>query len=161
MDQSAGPMRNAGEPAAEKRSCRVHLGFGIEAVRLRRQLTRKALASRLGVTAKLLGYWERGSCRPPIEKLVELCRVLRVTAVEDLLAAGERREAYLLRRHDGPEISERRSEMSNEASNETSVTVPTVGIDPGIVPPEPDLKSERVQEEGVAPEPMPGPVQAD
>ena len=157
MDQSAGLMRNAGEPAAEKRSYRVHLGFGIEAVRLRRQLTRKALASRLGVTAKLLGYWERGSCRPPIEKLVELCRVLRVTAVEDLLAAGERREAYLLRRHDGPEDSERRSEMSEE----TNVTVPGVGVDPGIVPPEPDLKSERVQEEGVAPEPMPGPVQAD
>lgn len=157
MGLNAGLMRDAGEKDAERESYRVHLGCGIAAVRLRRRLTRKALASRLRVTAKLLGYWERGACRPPFEKLVELCRELRVT-VEDLLAAGERREAYLLRSHDGPEVSERRSEMSNEASNETSVTVPNVGIDPGIVPPEPDLKSERVQEESVAPEP--GPVQA-
>jgi hypothetical protein len=41
-------------------------------------------------------------------------------------------------------------------SNDTSSTVPSA--DPGVVPIEPDLKSERVQEESVAPEP--GPVQA-
>jgi transcriptional regulator with XRE-family HTH domain len=156
MDQSAGLMRNAGGTAAEKRSYRVHLGFGIEAVRLRRQLTRKTLASRLGMTAKLLGYWERGSCRPPIEKLVDLCRVLRVT-VEDLLAAGETREAYLLRGHEDPGGSERRSDMSEE----TSGSVPGPGSEPGVIPIEPDLKSERLQEEATSPiPPEPGPVQA-
>lgn len=155
MDQRAGLTRGTGERAAEKRSYRVHLGRGIEAVRLRRQLTRKALASRLRVTTKLLGQWERGESRPPIEKLVELCRVLRAT-VEDLLAAGERREAYLLRRHDGPEVSERRSSMANQASDETSITVTDADPAPGVLI-EPDLKSERLQEESVAPD---GPVQA-
>lgn len=148
MDQRAGLMRDTGERAAEKRSYRLHLGRGIEAVRLRRQLTRKALASRLRVTTKLLGQWERGESRPPFEKLVELCRVLRVT-VEDLLDAGERREAYLLRRHEGPEVSERRSDMSEETTITTELEPA-----PGVLP-EPDLKSERLQEEAVAPEPKP------
>ena len=43
-------------------------------------------------------------------------------------------------------------------SNETSSTVPSVEPDPGVVLIEPDLKSERLQEESVSPEP--GPVQA-
>jgi transcriptional regulator with XRE-family HTH domain len=141
------------EKDAEGEMYRAHLGCGIAAMRLRRRLTRKELASRLRTTSKRLGYWERGVCRPPFEKLVELCRELRVT-VEDLLAAGERREAYLLRRHEGPEVSERRIRMSNE----TSSTVTSVETDPGVVAIEPDLKSERVQEGSVAPEP--GPVQA-
>jgi hypothetical protein len=81
--------------------------------------------------------------------LVELCRVLRVT-VEDLLAAGETRRVYLLRGHEGPGASERRSEMSNEMGS-----TPSVETDPEVVLIEPDLKSERVQEEGVAPEPEP------
>lgn len=149
MDRTAGLMRDKGGRAAENRSYRVDLGCGIAAMRLRRRLTRKALASHLGVTARLLGYWERGVCRPPIEKLVELCRVLRVT-VEDLLAAGERRKAYLLRGHEGSGASERRSEMSEE-----TIQTPGEEVEPGIAPPDPDLKSERVQEEGVAPEPEP------
>jgi transcriptional regulator with XRE-family HTH domain len=155
MARNAVLMQSAGEELVERKARLVRLGCGIAALRLHRRMTRKALASRLGVSSKLLGYWERGACRPPVEMFVELCRELRTTT-EDLLAAGETREAYLLRRRDGPEVSERRSEMSNE----TSVT-PGVEIDPGIVPPEPDLKSERVQEEGVAPtSPVPGPVQA-
>jgi transcriptional regulator with XRE-family HTH domain len=153
MARNAVLMQSAGEELAERKARLVRLGCGIAALRLHRRMTRKALASRLGVSSKLLGYWERGACRPPVEMFVELCRELRTTT-EDLLAAGETREAYLLRRHDGPEVSERRSDMSNE----TSSTVPSVGIDPGVVPIEPDLKSERVQEESVAPEP--GPVQA-
>lgn len=152
MDQTAGLMRNTGERAAEKRSYREHLGCGIAALRLHRRMTRKELASRLGVTTKLLGNWERGACRPPIEKLVELCRVLRVT-VEDLLAAGERRKAYLLRGHEGSGASERRSEMSEE-----TIQTPGEEVEPGIAPPDPNLKSERVQD--AAPEPVPGPVQA-
>lgn len=149
MGRNAGLMRETGEKSAERETYRIHLGSGIAALRLRRGLTRKTLASRLRVTSKLLGNWERGSNRPPFEKLVELCRELRVT-VEDLLAAGERRKAYLLRGHEGSGASEGRTEMSEE----TSVT-PAVEVDPGIAPPEPDLKSERVQEEGVAPEPAP------
>jgi transcriptional regulator with XRE-family HTH domain len=140
MDQSAGRMKTTGEKAAEKRTYRVHLGRGVEASRLRRGLTRKSLANRLKVTPKLLGNWERGASRPPIEKVVELCRVLRVT-VEDLLDEGERREAYLLRRHEGPEVSERSSDMSEETT--TTETTPEPG--PGVEP-EPGLKSERLQE---------------
>lgn len=151
MSRNAGLMRNDGEKGTEREISRTHLGRGIAAVRLRRGWTRKSLASRLRVTTKLLGNWERGSNRPPIETLVELCRVLRVT-VEDLLDAGERREAYLLRRHEGPEVSERRSDMSDE----TSITVTDAEPAPGVLP-EPDLKSERLQEEAVAPD---GPVQA-
>jgi hypothetical protein len=46
-------------------------------------------------------------------------------------------------------------------SNDTSSTVPSVETDPGVVLIEPDLKSERVQEESVAPiSPESGPVQA-
>lgn len=153
MDQTAGLMRNTGERAAERRTYWVHLGCGIAALRLRRRMTRKALASHLGVTSKLLGYWERGACRPPFETLVELCRVLRVT-VEDLLAAGEKREAYLLRSHDGPEVSERRSDMSDETIGPGTDFEAAPGIQV-----EPDLKSERVQEESTAPKP-PEPVQA-
>ena len=152
MDQTAGLTWNTREQAAEKRSYRVDLGCGIAALRLRRRLTRKALASHLGVTAKLLGCWERGVRRPPFEKLVELCRVLRAT-VEDLLDAGETRRAYLLRGHKDSGASERRSDMSEETSVTTGEEV-----DPGIASPEPGLKSERVQD--VAPEPVPGPVQA-
>lgn len=146
MSRNAGLMRNDREKGTEREISRTHLGGGIAAVRLRRGLTRKSLASRLRVTTKLLGNWERGSNRPPIETLVELCRVLRVT-VEDLLAAGERREAYLLRSHEGPEVFERSNDMSEETT--TPETTPEPG--PGVEP-EPGLKSERLQE--------PKPVQA-
>jgi hypothetical protein len=40
-------------------------------------------------------------------------------------------------------------------SEETSVTVQIGGAEPGVVPIEPDLKSERLQEDSVAPDPGP------
>lgn len=137
---------------AERDFYLVRLGSGIAAMRERRRMTRKALASRLGISTNRLGFWERGGYRPPGDKLLKLLLVLEVSAAE-LLAAGDK-ALTRLRRHDGPEDSERRRSMSNE----TSSTVPSVEPDPGVVLIEPDLKSERLQEESVSPEP--GPVQA-
>jgi hypothetical protein len=104
------------------------------------------------VTSKVLGYWERGVTPPPGDKLLELLLVLEVAPAE-LLAAGEKKRSTRLRRHEGPGTSERRSDMSDE-------TMDSMEMDPGVVI-EPDLKSERVQEESVSPiPPEPGPVQA-
>jgi transcriptional regulator with XRE-family HTH domain len=73
---------------AERSSYLVRLGRGIKAVRSHRSMPRKSLASCLGVTCKVLGYWERGETRPPFDKLIGLWRVLEVTP-DELLAAGE------------------------------------------------------------------------
>ena len=147
-------LRRLGSRNAEKDTYLVRMGRGIATVRSRRQLTRKGLANRLEVTIKRLGDWERGVYQPPLAKLIALCGVLAVT-VEELLAEGEARVSTRLRRHDSPGTSERRRSMSNE----TSVTVESVEVEPGVVPIEPDLKSERVQEESVAPiSPSLGPV---
>lgn len=123
---------------AQRSSYLVRLGRGIQIVRSSRRIARKSLAGRLGVTSKVLGYWERGVTRPPIDKLIGLWRELDVTP-EELLAAGDqkltRRRAREARRH-----FERRETMSDES-------MPVVTVDPDLMGTEdPDLKSERVQE---------------
>lgn len=75
---------------AERDSYLVRLGRGITAMRERRQVTRKALASRLRVRLGVVGSWERGEHVPPGDKVIELMLVLDVTPAE-LLVAGERR----------------------------------------------------------------------
>lgn len=74
---------------AEEDSYLVRLASGITAMRERRGMTRKALASRLRVSTSSLGAWERGEHLPPSGKLLLLMLVLEVSAAE-LLAAGER-----------------------------------------------------------------------
>jgi transcriptional regulator with XRE-family HTH domain len=75
---------------AERDSHPVRLGRGITAMRKRRRMSRKELASRLAVSPNRLGYWERGVNLPPADKTIELMLVLEVTPAE-LLAAGEKR----------------------------------------------------------------------
>ena len=129
-----------GNSDAEEDSYPVRLGRGIAAMRELRQLSRKELASRLRVSVNRLGYWERGVNRPPGDKTIELLRVLEVTP-DELLAAGETTSTPSPVQ-EGPETSERRRTMSNGMEQEPVVVI------------EPDLKSERVQEEAVAPDPL-------
>ncbi|HEX3128131.1 MAG TPA: helix-turn-helix transcriptional regulator [Thermoanaerobaculia bacterium] len=126
---------------AEQDSYPVRLGRGIAAMRELRQLSRKELASRLRVSANRLGYWERGVNRPPGDKTIELLRVLEVTP-DELLEAGEVKTSTPSPDMDVRGHFERRRTMSNEMEQEPVVVV------------EPDLKSERVQEESVAPDPL-------
>lgn len=126
---------------AERDSYPVRLGRGITALRELRQWTRKELASRLGVSTNRLGYWERGMNLPPAQRTIELLLVLEVTPAE-LLAAGDEM-AVLSADHEGPGHFERRTTMSDETTN--------VEQEPGVMP-EPELKSERLQE--VAPDPL-------
>lgn len=128
---------------AERDSYLVRLGRGIAAMRELRELSRKALASRLGVSSNRLGYWERGVNLPRGKRMVELMLVLEVTPAE-LLAAGDETSTPSPD-HEGPGQLERRRTMSSETSS----------VEPGpVVVIEPDLKSERVQEESVAPSPL-------
>lgn len=124
---------------AETSSRLVRLGRGIAVVRSRRSWSRKSLAGRLGVTSKVLGYWERGVTQPPGDKLLELMLVLEVEPAE-LLAAGETRLPRR-RRHGGAAAFERRRTMSDETMVEPGPVDPLVGTE------DPDLKSERLQDE--------------
>lgn len=117
----------------------VRLGRGIAVVRSCRSWSRKRLAGRLGVTSKVLGYWERGVTQPPGEKLLELMLVLEVEPAE-LLAAGETRLPRR-RRHGGAATLERRRTMSDETQVVPGPVDPLVGTE------DPDLKSERLQDE--------------
>jgi transcriptional regulator with XRE-family HTH domain len=126
---------------AGNRSDLVQLGRGIREMRSRRSLPRKLLASRLGVSCKVLGYWERGQTRPPFEKLISLWRELEVTP-DELLAAGEK-ESTRRRAREARRQLERRRTMSDE----TSVVVEPGPVDPLVGTEDPDLKSERVQDE--------------
>ena len=87
-------LHDWGNSDAERDSYPVRLGQGIAAMRELRQMSRKALASRLRVSANRLGYWERGVNLPPGDKTIELLRVLEVTP-DELLAAGEKRSTRL------------------------------------------------------------------
>jgi transcriptional regulator with XRE-family HTH domain len=82
-------LHNWSNGDAERDSYLVRLGNGIAAMRKRRRMTRKALASRLKVSTNRLGFWERGVYLPPGDKLLELMLVLDVAPAE-LLAAGEK-----------------------------------------------------------------------
>jgi transcriptional regulator with XRE-family HTH domain len=135
-------LHDWGNSDAEQSSYPVRLGRGIAALRELRQWSRKALANRLGVSPNRLGYWERGVNLPRGKRMDELMLVLEVTPA-DLLAAGEETSTPSPD-HEGPGTSERRRTMSDETSSV---------LEPGpVVPIEPDLKSERVQEEAVAPD---------
>jgi ribosome-binding protein aMBF1 (putative translation factor) len=72
----------------------VRLAGGITAMRERRLMSRKALASRLRVRTTVLGAWERGEHLPPGDKLLVLMLVLEVSPAE-LLVAGERASTRL------------------------------------------------------------------
>ncbi len=165
MAQTAASLVYRGRSGARRGHYLHQLGSGIAALRARQRLTRKGLAIRLCVTSTRLGYWERGTCQPPVDVLVDLNELLGTT-FEELLAAGESNESTHLRSHEGLETSERRSPMSEMMNEETGtldmeITLPGVeGEESGISgsgPIEPpidlDLKSERVQVDATEPDP--------
>jgi transcriptional regulator with XRE-family HTH domain len=104
-------------------------------------MTRKRLASSLGVTCKVLGYWERGVTRPPFDKLRGVERLLAVTTAE-LISVGEKEMPDRLRVKEARRLFEGRETMSDE-----TIVVTEPVVDPLVGSEDPDLKSERVQDE--------------
>jgi transcriptional regulator with XRE-family HTH domain len=140
-------LHDWGNSDAEQDSYPVRLGRGIAALRELRQWSRKALANRLGVSPNRLGFWERGVNLPRGKRMDELMLVLEVTPAE-LLTAGDETSTPSPD-HEGPEAFERRRTMSSDMSG---VVEQGPVVLPGVI--EPDLKSERLQEESVAPDPL-------
>lgn len=75
------------------KSLTVAMGERILRLRKRWQWSQGALAERLGVTRERVGNWERGENAPPVEALVALGEVLRVSV--DELLHGKRRGRWL------------------------------------------------------------------
>lgn len=75
----------------EEEWLRQELGARITKLREERGWSREALAKKLRVSRGRLGNWERGENSPPLEKLVDLRRLLRVSLDELVLgkAPGE------------------------------------------------------------------------
>lgn len=130
----------------------IRIGSGLVALRKRRRMSRKDLANLLRVSPNRLGFWERGEYPIPSPQLCDLCEYLK-TSLAELLAEGKSRRSTYLQRHRGLGGSERRRTMSNETNGTEAQDIEvTVGTDPGVGLIEPDLKSERLQEESVAPD---------
>lgn len=54
------------------------LGQFIKEVRLKKKIKQTDIAKAMGYTSQFVCNWERGVSAPPMEKLRELCKVLRV-----------------------------------------------------------------------------------
>lgn len=68
------------------------IGDSIAALRRRGGMTQTELAVQLRVTHQAVSKWERGSCLPDLQNLVDLARLFRV-AVDDLLGLNNGGEA--------------------------------------------------------------------
>jgi len=55
------------------------LGNRIKDARIDRDLKQTELGERLGASQSSVGYWESGKRGVPLDKIVPLCKVLRVT----------------------------------------------------------------------------------
>jgi transcriptional regulator with XRE-family HTH domain len=75
------------------KSLTAAMGERILQLRKRWQWSQGELAERLGVTRERVGNWERGENAPPLEALVALGEVLRVSL--DELLRGKRRGRWL------------------------------------------------------------------
>jgi len=75
------------------KSLTAAMGERILKLRKRWQWSQGELAGRLGVTRERVGNWERGENAPPVEALVALGEVLRVSV--DELLHGKRRGRWL------------------------------------------------------------------
>lgn len=83
--------RNATD--ASEKSSTAAMGERILRLRKRWQWSQGELAERLGVTRGRVGNWERGENAPPVESLIALGEVLRVSL--DELLRGKRRGRWL------------------------------------------------------------------
>jgi len=84
--------RDEGKSSRPK-SLTAAMGERILRLRKRWQWSQGELAERLGVTRERVGNWERGENAPPVEALVALGEVLRVSV--DELLRGKRRGRWL------------------------------------------------------------------
>jgi transcriptional regulator with XRE-family HTH domain len=75
------------------KSLTAAMGERILQLRKRWQWSQGELAERLGVTRERVGNWERGENAPPVEALIALSEVLRVSL--DELLRGKRRGRWL------------------------------------------------------------------
>jgi transcriptional regulator with XRE-family HTH domain len=79
--------------SSRPKSLTTAMGERILQLRKRWQWSQGELAERLGVTRERVGNWERGENAPPVEALVALGEVLRVSV--DELLHGKRRGRWL------------------------------------------------------------------
>ena len=86
------------EKLARAKDPMVALGARILQLRKRRWWSQGELAERLGVTRERVGNWERGENAPPLEALIGLAEVLRVS-LDDLMR-GKRRGRWLTEEQD-------------------------------------------------------------
>lgn len=59
---------------------KVSFGERLRECRAEKSLTQAQLAARLSVTQSTVGKYERGALQPNLEMLVQLCKVLEVSA---------------------------------------------------------------------------------
>ena len=93
LDRNATGVSGGDEKSSRPKSLTAAMGERILQLRKRRQWSQGELAERLGVTRERVGNWERGEKAPPVEALVALGEVLRVSV--DELLRGKRRGRWL------------------------------------------------------------------
>ncbi len=93
LDRNATDVSGGDGTSPRPKSLTAAMGERILQLRKRWQWSQGELAERLGVTRERVGNWERGENAPPVEALVALGEVLRVS-LDDLLR-GKRRGRWL------------------------------------------------------------------
>ena len=93
LDRSATDVSGGDGKSSRPKSLTAAMGERILQLRKRWQWSQGELAERLGVTRERVGNWERGENAPPVEALVALGEVLRVSV--DELLRGKRRGRWL------------------------------------------------------------------
>jgi transcriptional regulator with XRE-family HTH domain len=93
LDRNATDVSGGDGKSSRPKSLTAALGERILRLRKRWQWSQGELAERLGVTRERVGNWERGENAPPVEALVALGEVLRVSV--DELLRGKRRGRWL------------------------------------------------------------------
>jgi transcriptional regulator with XRE-family HTH domain len=93
LDRNATDVSGGDGKSSRPKSLTAAMGGRILQLRKRWQWSQGELAERLGVTRERVGNWERGENAPPVEALVALGEVLRVSV--DELLRGKRRGRWL------------------------------------------------------------------
>jgi len=93
LGRNATDVSDSDGKSSRPKSLTAAMGERILQLRKRWQWSQGELAERLGVTRERVGNWERGENAPPVEALVALGEVLRVSV--DELLRGKRRGRWL------------------------------------------------------------------